>query len=140
MHSCSYDTDVVDTTFPAEATETRSRGGVDSVPRPSPRKDYTIRVTTAFLQVITYVRLHSRGIWGLQVCKATGLPSGTVYPILSRLEEYGWIEGVWDGAETKGPRRRLYEETAVGRRAMQELIVSRAGALPAASPVRTATT
>ena len=74
-----------------------------------------MRLTGAFLAVLQYfLESKSDAIWGLQVCKSTELPSGTVYPILNRLEEYGWIEGVWDQSDAKGPRRRFYTLTATG--------------------------
>ncbi|TDE26525.1 helix-turn-helix transcriptional regulator [Actinomadura sp. 6K520] len=31
--------------------------------------------------------------FGLELCAETGQPSGTIYPILARLERFGWIEG-----------------------------------------------
>jgi DNA-binding PadR family transcriptional regulator len=60
----------------------------------------------------------AREWYGLQMCEATGLPSGTVYPIISRLEQHGWIESRWeDPAEhiAEGrPRRRYYRLTGEG--------------------------
>jgi PadR family transcriptional regulator PadR len=60
----------------------------------------------------------AREWYGLQMCDATGLPSGTVYPIISRLERHGWIESRWeDPAEhiAEGrPRRRYYRLTGDG--------------------------
>ena len=32
--------------------------------------------------------------WGFEIMKATGLASGTVYPLLFRLEAMGWVESV----------------------------------------------
>jgi PadR family transcriptional regulator PadR len=56
--------------------------------------------------------------YGLQLCELLGLASGTIYPILARLEQVGWIEGVWEDPavhETSSrPRRRLYRLTADG--------------------------
>jgi DNA-binding PadR family transcriptional regulator len=50
--------------------------------------------------------------YGLQLCEETGLPGGTVYPILARLEQAGWVVSNWeDPAEhiPEGrPRRRYY--------------------------------
>ena len=50
---------------------------------------------------------------------ATGLPSGTVYPILRRLEAEGCVRSRWekDGVARKEqrPPRRYYELTAGGR-------------------------
>ncbi|MGW4664070.1 PadR family transcriptional regulator [Streptosporangium sandarakinum] len=55
--------------------------------------------------------------YGLEVCRMTGLGSGTVYPILTRLERIGWVRAYWqeDDPPARGPRRRLYELTGEGR-------------------------
>jgi PadR family transcriptional regulator, regulatory protein PadR len=56
--------------------------------------------------------------YGLQLCEQTGLPSGTIYPIVARLEQLGWVESSWeDPAEhvARGrPRRRYYRLTEEG--------------------------
>jgi PadR family transcriptional regulator PadR len=56
--------------------------------------------------------------YGLQFCEETGLPSGTIYPIVARLEQLGWVASSWeDPAEhvTEGrPRRRYYRLTDDG--------------------------
>lgn len=56
-------------------------------------------------------------MYGLQLCAAAGLPSGTIHPILARLEGYGWLESRWedtDPAEQGRPRRRYYRLTHTG--------------------------
>ena len=57
---------------------------------------------------------------------ATGLPSGTVYPTLTRMEARGYVRGVWEKegtAEREGrPRRRYYELTPAGLRALGEAL------------------
>src|SRR4051812_5118834 len=55
--------------------------------------------------------------YGMELARAAGLASGTVYPILSRLEDSGWVESGWedDGHPTGGrPRRRFYVLTGAG--------------------------
>ena len=49
-------------------------------------------------------------VFGLELIDALGQPAGTIYPILTRLEEIGWIEGEWESMERKdkGRRRRRY--------------------------------
>ena len=50
-------------------------------------------------------------MYGLQICQAAGLPSGTIHPILARLEGLGWLESRWEDAtpqEAHRPRRRYY--------------------------------
>jgi DNA-binding PadR family transcriptional regulator len=58
------------------------------------------------------------GHYGLQLCEETGLPSGTIYPIVARLEQLGWLVSSWeDPAEhiAQGrPRRRYYRLTDEG--------------------------
>jgi PadR family transcriptional regulator len=56
--------------------------------------------------------------YGLQLCEETGLPSGTIYPIVARLEQLGWVESNWEDpgehiAEGR-PRRRYYRLTDAG--------------------------
>src|SRR5215211_9547761 len=65
---------------------------------------------------------------GAEIARLTGLKSGTLYPILLRLEQAGWLHSRWEPEEpqTLGrPRRRLYRITAEGakraRAAMREL-------------------
>jgi DNA-binding PadR family transcriptional regulator len=56
-------------------------------------------------------------MYGLQICEAAGLPSGTIHPILARLEGLGWLESRWEDAnpaEEGRPRRRYYKLTEDG--------------------------
>jgi len=56
---------------------------------------------------------------GADIARETNLSSGTLYPILMRLEENGWVESKWeDGnpSELGRPRRRLYRITSLGAR------------------------
>ncbi|GAA4588291.1 hypothetical protein GCM10023107_08920 [Actinoplanes octamycinicus] len=49
--------------------------------------------------------------YGLDIMQATGCPSGTVYPILIRLQRAGWLESRWeeiDPALAGRPARRWY--------------------------------
>jgi DNA-binding PadR family transcriptional regulator len=60
----------------------------------------------------------TREMYGLQICAAAGLPSGTIHPILARLEhEHGWLTSHWEDitpAEEGRPRRRYYQLTEDG--------------------------
>ena len=54
---------------------------------------------------------------GIEISRTTGLASGTLYPILFRLEQAGWLESEWEEVvptQVKRPRRRLYRITALG--------------------------
>ncbi|GAA4670944.1 PadR family transcriptional regulator [Frondihabitans cladoniiphilus] len=99
------------------------------------------RVTAPTLDVLECLLGSTEGpVWGLVIIKETGRPSGTVYPLLERLERQGWIVGSWEEAERSGPRRRLYEFTADGRVAAMELVAGAAErrATAAARPSRSA--
>jgi PadR family transcriptional regulator PadR len=61
---------------------------------------------------------------GFDVLDATGLESGTVYPILRRLEDAGCVRSYWEPvqrARDEGrPPRRYYELTGAGAEAVNE--------------------
>jgi PadR family transcriptional regulator PadR len=48
---------------------------------------------------------------GAEIARATGLGSGTLYPILARLEGAAWLTSRWENVKPRGgtPRRRLYK-------------------------------
>jgi len=62
--------------------------------------------------------------YGLDIVAQTGMPSGTVYPTLGRLKKSGLVRARWEDdsvAESQGrPRRRYYELTADGSRALAD--------------------
>lgn len=52
---------------------------------------------------------------GYELCKKTGLKSGTLYPILIRLEEQGYLSSDWQTPSQPGkPPRRAYRLTPEG--------------------------
>jgi DNA-binding PadR family transcriptional regulator len=49
--------------------------------------------------------------YGLELSGVTGLASGTLHPILARLEGLGWVESFWEDIDVRKegrPRRRYY--------------------------------
>jgi DNA-binding PadR family transcriptional regulator len=61
-----------------------------------------------------------QGRSGAEISKLTKLGSGTMYPLLQRLEIAKWIEGEWenvDPSEVRRPKRRLYKLTRSGQAA-----------------------
>ena len=63
--------------------------------------------------------------YGFDIMDATGLPDGTVYPILRRLERRGVLAGDWEEEATakdeQRPRRRYYELTPLGEASMADV-------------------
>ncbi len=64
--------------------------------------------------------------YGFDIMDETGLPSGTVYPALSRLERMGYLRTRWEDQRTaqkeKRPPRKYYATTSSGRRALAEAV------------------
>jgi PadR family transcriptional regulator PadR len=60
--------------------------------------------------------------YGFSVMETTGLPSGTVYPALRRLERDGLIRSQWErqaiADEQQRPPRKYYKVTRSGRAAL----------------------
>jgi len=58
-------------------------------------------------------------LYGLQIAHASGLPPGTIYPILQRLRAAGWVVDRWedpDCSQAQGrPPRRYYRLNMEGR-------------------------
>ena len=56
--------------------------------------------------------------FGFEIMEATGLPSGTVYPALRRLERDGLVSSKWEAEgkalEEQRPARRYYQLTREG--------------------------
>jgi len=85
------------------------------------------RVTDATLDVLQVLLGADEELYGLKIAKASGRPTGTVFPILARLEQLGWVVSEWESGdpETKGPRRRFYHLSGVGLPGARELVSQR---------------
>ena len=63
--------------------------------------------------------------YGFDVMDATGLPSGTVYPAMRKLERNGFVRSKWEQEKAawrnQRPARRYYTITASGAEALAEL-------------------
>jgi PadR family transcriptional regulator, regulatory protein PadR len=78
--------------------------------------------------------------YGLEISKGAGLATGSIYPILARLEQAGWLTSDWESiqpAVAGRPRRRLYRLTAIGEQSAyraiskaQQLITQRRDGVP----------
>jgi PadR family transcriptional regulator, regulatory protein PadR len=81
------------------------------------------RVTAATIDVLRAFESAGEPYWGLLVIKSSGRPAGSVYPILERLEQLGWVTSRWEDDDSRpGPRRRYYELTEEGAAAARVAI------------------
>lgn len=78
------------------------------------------RMTRATRRVLrALLQNPGRAMCGLDICQAAGRPSGSIYPILARLERLGWLDSWWEVVDqnTEGrPRRRCYQLNPEGAR------------------------
>jgi len=77
----------------------------------------TTRALLAFLETPRSWR------YGYDLMKVAGFTSGTLYPLLARLTDDGWLESRWEESEHPGkPPRQMYRLTATGRARAREAL------------------
>ncbi len=90
-----------------------------------PRPPNTSPQTLSVLELL----LESPRSWhyGYALSQRTGLKSGTLYPILMRLADQGWLETRWAEPEHPGrPPRHTYRLTGEGARAARAKVAEAA--------------
>ena len=89
------------------------------------KQDRDVRVSLQTLKVLeAFLQSPAEQLSGAQVHRCCGLASGTLYPILVRLEAAGWFVSRWetiDPSSAGRPRRRLYRLTSTGLRRATEI-------------------
>jgi PadR family transcriptional regulator PadR len=74
--------------------------------RPGPKMTLTTQIVLTLL-----LSEPDRERYGLELSELAGLATGTIHPILARLEGFGWVISRWEDADPKQqgrPRRRYY--------------------------------
>ena len=83
-----------------------------------PKQSRDVRISLQTLKVLeAFLETPAEEQSGADVQRRCGLASGTLYPILLRLESAGWFVSRWeniDPAAAGRPRRRLYRLTPDG--------------------------
>jgi PadR family transcriptional regulator PadR len=82
------------------------------------------RLTTQTIGVLSAL-MTNREMSGAEIAKVSELASGTLYPILYRLEKAGWLDSRWEAGEPTRlgrPRRRYYWITAVGQKQIADVV------------------
>lgn len=86
-------------------------------------------MSTAYLSYSATVILQAAANgygYGFDIMDATGLPSGTVYPALRRMEAAGLVDSAWEkpaiAQREQRPPRKYYELTKAGQHALSEAV------------------
>jgi PadR family transcriptional regulator, regulatory protein PadR len=86
-----------------------------------------IRMTVPVAKLLAALLAEPAGEhYGLQLMQQTGIASGTLYPILARLQTAGWLTARWedeDPSDAGRPVRRYYQLTAEGAEKAQAALV-----------------
>jgi DNA-binding PadR family transcriptional regulator len=104
-----------------------------------------MRLTAPTKLVLLACRQGAR--YGFDIIDLTGLPSGTVYPILRRLEHAGVLKSKWEAIrvarQDQRPPRRYYQLSGTGATLVREIArdnprleAALRGPVPAPSPLR----
>jgi len=99
------------------------------------RADRDVRMSLQTLRALeAFLENPADQLSGADVQKRCGLASGTLYPILLRLEAAGWFVSQWESIDPSSagrPRRRLYRLTPGGLARASEVFASFGRGAPA---------
>ena len=88
--------------------------------------DHEVRLSRPALLILATLLEHPQEeLSGADLRRQTGVATGTLYPILLRLEDAGWLTSRWEELnprEAGRPRRRLYSMTGLGVRKAQAAV------------------
>ncbi|MGI8776640.1 MAG: PadR family transcriptional regulator [Acidimicrobiales bacterium] len=86
-----------------------------------------MRVTGPLLKVLgVFVSKPGEEVYGLELVRTTGLKSGTLYPLLDRLETAGLVTSRWEDANPSSqgrPRRRFYSLNGYGVHEARQILI-----------------
>ncbi len=92
------------------------------------RNDGKVRMSLQTLHVLeAFLESPTEQLSGADIHQRCGIASGTLYPILLRLESAGWFVSRWESIDPSAagrPRRRLYRLTSTGLRRASEVFAS----------------
>lgn len=99
------------------------------------KRDRDVRMSLQTLRVLdAFLENPADELAGADVQRRSGLASGTLYPILLRLESAGWFFSRWESIDPSSagrPRRRLYRLTPNGLARAGEVFASFGRGVPA---------
>jgi PadR family transcriptional regulator PadR len=83
------------------------------------------RITKPLLAILAEL-MEGGEMHGWQIAKSTGRHGPTVYRVLERLNDAGWLTARWEDDTPPGtPRRRYYRLTEQGMERARELLTER---------------
>jgi PadR family transcriptional regulator PadR len=94
-------------------------------------REWTREINRGILEVWVLTLLRQESLYGARICALIDdmsagriqMEPGTIYPLLSRLAEKGWIVGdIKVRSEGRGPLRRYYRLTKDGDQLLQAMI------------------
>ncbi len=92
------------------------------------KKAGDVRISLQTLRILeVFLSQPLEQLSGADVHQRCGLASGTLYPILLRLEAAGWLLSRWENIDPSSagrPRRRLYRLTSTGLKRASEVFAS----------------
>lgn len=90
--------------------------------------DYPFRITPALLDVLE-VLADGGEIHGFAIARTAKRPTGSVYPILARLEEAAWVHSRREAQhpQPSRPARRFYQLTEPGLEGAARVLRERRG-------------
>lgn len=98
-----------------------------------------LRMTIPTLRVLEVMTsANSDQLYGLEIGRRAGLRSGTVHPILARLERAGWAESAWESIDPSAegrPARRYYWLTGDGASRARRALAKSRQMRPSGAPV-----
>lgn len=80
-----------------------------------------VRLSESLVHALAFLLEKRAWCHGYEIMQATGVHAGTLYPLLVRLSDAGWVDAKWEQKEGTGrPPRHLYKLTSEGRRLARE--------------------
>ena len=85
------------------------------------------KLKLSYTAALVLQTISARYKYGFDIMDVTGLPSGTVYPALRRLEQQELIKSSWEGAQTafadQRPARKYYRLTREGQETLRKAVL-----------------
>lgn len=91
------------------------------------------KITLLTLKALARFLSSRKPLAGADLMRELDLPSGTIYPLLKKLESIGWVTSIWEDIDPTSegrPRKHLYTLTKDGRAKAKQAIRSVAQMLP----------